>query len=121
ELAADIMKDAQMMVNPSPKNYKDYIEVWFLASAYAENDPEKAFPILEEAIFRLNDTLSAFIKVGEFIDVSGEMIDDGEIQLGAFGGSMMNGLTRELGIANLPIRNLAIADFGKTKALTNSF
>jgi hypothetical protein len=121
ELAADIMKDAQMMVNPSPKNYKDYIEVWFLASAYAENDPEKAFPILEEAIFRLNDTLSAFIKVGEFIDVSGEMIDDGEIQLGAMGGSLVTGLTRELGVANLTIRNLAIADFGKTKALTNKF
>lgn len=121
ELAADIMKDAQTLVSPSPKNYRDFIEVWFLASAYSQTDADKAFPILEDAIFRLNDTLSAFIKVGEFIDVTGEMIDDGEVQIGAFGGSMISGLTRELGIANSTLRNLAIADFGKTKALTNRF
>src|SRR5215204_528730 len=121
ELAAEIMKDAQTLVNPSPKNYQDFIETWFLASAYSATDAEKAFPILEDAITRLNDTLSAFIKVGEFMDVSGEMIDDGEVQVGAFGGAMMNGLTRELGIANLTIRNLAVADFGKTKNITNKF
>ena len=121
ELAAEIMKDANTLVNPSPKNYKDFMEIWFLASAYSATDPDKAFPILDDAIFRLNDTLSAFIKVGEFIDVSGEMIDDGEVQIGALGGSMVNSLTRELGIANSTIRNLAIADFGKTKALTNKF
>jgi hypothetical protein len=121
ELAAEIMKDAQTLVNPAPKNYRDFLETWFLASAYSATDAEKAFPILENAISRLNETLSAFIKVGEFMDVSGEMIDDGEVQVGAFGGSMMNGLTRELGIANSTIRNLAIADFGKTKNLTNKF
>lgn len=121
ELAAEILKDAQMLVNPQPKNYKDFMEIWFLASAYATTDADKAFPILEDAIYRLNDTLSAFIKVGEFLDISGEMIDDGEVQVGGFGGSMINGLTRELGIANSTIRSLAIADFGKTKGLTNKF
>jgi hypothetical protein len=55
------------------------------------------------------------------MDVTGEMIDDGEVQVGAFGGSMVSGLTREMGVANSTIRNLAIADFGKTKALTNKF
>ncbi len=121
ELAAEIMKDAQLLVNPQPKNYRDFIEIWFLASAYATTDADKAFPILEDAIYRLNDTLSAFIKVGEFLDISGEMIDDSEVQVGGFGGSMINGLTRELGIANSTIRSLAIADFGKTKGLTNKF
>jgi hypothetical protein len=121
ELAADIMKDTQTLVNPSPKNYRDFLETWFLISAYSETDPDKAFPLLDDAIFRLNDTLSAFIKVGEFIDVSGEMIDDGEVQVGSFGGSLISGLTGELGIANATLRNLAIADFGKTKAITNKF
>jgi hypothetical protein len=121
ELAAEVMKDAQALVNPSPKNYQDFLEIWFLASAYASSDADKAFPLLEDAIFRLNDTLSAFIKVGEFIDVSGEMIEDGEVQVGALGGSMVKGLTQELGVANQTIRNLAVADFGKTKALTNKF
>jgi hypothetical protein len=121
ELASEVMKDAQTLVNPEPKNFRDYLEMWFLVSAFANADPEKAFPILEDAIPRLNETLSAFIKVGEFIDVSGEMIDDGEVQVGAFGGSMMSGLTRELGVANLTVRQLAIADFTKTKNLTNKF
>jgi hypothetical protein len=121
ELAAEIMKDAQSLVNPAPKNYLDYMEVWFLASAYSETDPEKAFPLLDDAIFRLNDTLSAFIKVGEFMDVSGEIIDDGEVQVGAFGGSMARELIGGLGMASPALRNLAVADFGKTKALTNKF
>lgn len=121
ELAAELMKDAQALVNPQPKNYQDFLEVWFLASALSGTDAEKAFPLLEDTVMRLNDTLAAFIKVGEFIDVSGEIIDDGEVQIGAFGGRMMNDLTRELGAANVAIRNLAAADFGKTKALTNKF
>ena len=121
ELAAEVLKDAQTLVNPEPKNYRDFLEMWFLVSAYAAAAPEKAFPLLEDAIPRLNETLSAFIKVGEFMDVSGEMIDDGEVQVGAFGGSMMSGLTRGLGVANLTIRQLAIADFVKTKNLTGKF
>ena len=121
ELAAEILKDAQTLVNPEPKNFRDYLEMWFLVSAFAASAPDKAFPVLEDAIPRLNETLSAFIKVGEFMDVSGEIVDDGEVQVGAFGGSMMAGLTRELGVANLTIRQLAIADFTKTKNLTNKF
>ncbi len=121
ELAADILKDAQAMVSSSPKNYRDFLEVWLLASAYAETDPDKAFPVLDDAIFRLNETLSAFIKVGEFLDTSGEIIDDGEVQVGTFGGSMISSLTGELGMASSTLRSLAIADFGKTKALTNRF
>jgi hypothetical protein len=121
ELAADLMKDAQTLVSQAPKNYRDFLEVWFLAGGYAETDPDKAFPILDDAIYRLNDTLAAFVKVGEFMDVSGEMIDDGEVQVGSFGGSMISSLTGELGIASAPLRSLAVADFTKTKALTNKF
>lgn len=121
ELAGEIMKDAQGLVNSAPKNYQDFLETWFLASAYSETDADKSFALLEDAIFRLNETLAAFIKVGEFIDVSGEMIDDGEVQLGALGGSFVSGFTRELGVATPTLRNLAAADFAKTKALTNKF
>ena len=56
---------------------------WMLAAGYAESDPEKAFPILEEAIGRANDLISAFITVGEFIDVTEEMISEGEVQVGS--------------------------------------
>ncbi len=121
ELAAQIMAEAQSLVNPHPKNYQDYLEVWILASGYAEGDTEKAFPILEDTIFRLNTTLGAFIKVAEFVDVSGEMIEDGEVQVGSFGGSMVRGLTGGLGMANGTLRNLAKTDFAKTRAITNRF
>jgi hypothetical protein len=120
-LATEIMRDAESMVNPSPKNYQDFILTWMLASGYATADPDKAFPLLEETIGRANDTLAAFIKVGEFVDVAEEVIQDGEVQVGAFGGQMVRGLTRELGIADATIQVLAKADFGKTKALTNRF
>lgn len=121
ELAGEIMKDAEAFVSPSPKNYQDFLLSWLLASGYAASDPEKAFPILEDTISRTNETLAAFIKIGEFIDVAEEMIQDGEVQVGAFGGQMVRGLTSELGVADSTIQLLAKADFGKTKALTNRF
>src|SRR4030095_9606799 len=68
-----------------------------------------------------NDTLSAFVKVAEFIDINDEMIDDGEVQVGMFGGSMMRELTGELGMADSTIKSLARADFAKTVNLTNTF
>jgi hypothetical protein len=121
ELAAEIMRDAERLVNPAPKNYQDFLLSWMLASGYAAADPEKAFPVLEDTIGRANETLAAFIKVGEFIDVAEEVIQDGELQVGAFGGQMVRGLTSELGMADSTIQVLAKADFAKTRALTNRF
>ena len=121
ELAGEIMRDAERMVNPQPKNYQDFLLSWMLASGYAEADPDKAFPLLESTILRANDTIAAFVKVAEFIDVNDELVADGEVQVGMFGGSMIRRLTSELGMASGTIRSLAKADFGKTKNLTNTF
>lgn len=121
ELAAEIMNEARNMVNLQPKNYRDYLGVWMLAGAYAKSDTDKAFPILDDAIGRLNETISAFIKVGEFIDVNEEMIEGDEVQVGSFGGEITRGLLGELGASNSILQSLAITDFTKTKALTNRF
>lgn len=121
ELALELMNEVRSFVNLQPKNYRDFMEVWLLAGSYAQIDAEKAFPLLEDSILRLNDTIGAFIKVGEFVDVSGEIIDDGEVQVGSFGGEMTRGLLGELGTAGSTIRSLAIADFTRTKNLTNKF
>jgi hypothetical protein len=94
---------------------------WMLASGYLESDPDKAFPILEDAITRANNVISAFVQVGEFIDVTEEMISDGEVQVGAFGGGMIRGLSRELGVAESAVDRLVRADFARTKTLTNRF
>lgn len=121
ELADEIMIDAERMVNPNPRNYQEFLMSWMLAAGYAETNPEKAFPLLESVILRANDTISAFVKVAEFIDTAEEMIDDGEVQVGMFGGEMLRGMTRELGMANGTINSLARADFVKTKNLTDTF
>ena len=121
ELAREIMGDAERYVNPQPKNYQDFLMSWMLASGYAEADPDKAFPLLESTILRANDTISAFIKVAEFIDIQEEMISDGEVQVGMFGGSMIRGMTSELGLGSSTIKSLATADFQKTVNLTNTF
>jgi hypothetical protein len=121
ELAAEIMKDAASFVSANPKNYQEFLFNLLIASGYASADPDKAFLLLDDNIGRANDTIAAFVKVAEFIDVSGEMIEDGEVQVGAFGGSMIRGLTGDLGIADATITQLAKADFAKTCALANKF
>ncbi len=121
ELADEIMRDADRLVNPLPKNYQDFLYSWMLAGGYAEANPAKAFPLLESTILRANDTIAAFIKVAEFIDVNEEIIADGELQIGMFGGSMIRGVTGELGMADGTIRSLAKADFAKTRSMTNTF
>lgn len=121
ELAAEVMKDAATLVDQSPRNYKQFMETWMLIAGYAEADPDKAFPVLEDTIMRTNETLGAFIKVAEFIDVTGEMIDEGELQVGMFGGSLISGMTRDTGIATGTLRSLARANFEKLKSATNKF
>ncbi len=120
-LAGQIMDEAKNFVNLQPKNYVEFMQIWMLAGGYAQVDAPKAFPLLEDAIFRLNDTISAFVKVGEFMDVGGEIIEDGEVQVGSFGGAMTRDLLRGLGGADAAVRSLAKTDFARTKDLTNKF
>ena len=122
DLALQFMKQAESFVSNTPKNYIDYLQLWMLASGYAKVDAEKSFPILETAVYNLNDTIGAFIKVAEFIDVNGEIIEDGEVQVSGFGGG---GITRELigglGASEPTIRALSEADFARMRNLSNKF
>ncbi len=121
ELAVQIMDEAKNSVNSQPKHYQEFMQIWLLAGGYAQVDTDKAFPILEDAIFRINDTIAAGIKVAEFMDTSNEILEDGEVQVGSFGGGMTRNLLRGLGAIDITIRSLAKADFARTKALTNKF
>ena len=49
------------------------------------------------------------------------MIVDGEIQIGPFGGGMIRGLSKEIGIAESTIDSLIRSDFERTKGLANRF
>jgi hypothetical protein len=121
ELAVQIMDEAKNTVNPQPKHYQEFMQIWLLAGGYAQVDADKAFPILEDAIFRINDTISAGIKVAEFMDTNNEILEDGEVQVGSFGGGMTRQLMSGLGVIDTTIQSLAKADFTRTKALTNKF
>ena len=121
EFASELMDEASLLVTQQPKHYIDYMQVWTLATGYSAVDADKAFPILEQTIFQLNDTLEAFVKVGEFIDVTEELIIDNEVQLGSFGGSMTQGLIGSLRGSDSVFKNLAEADFDKTKSVVNGF
>ncbi|MDQ6785976.1 MAG: hypothetical protein M3033_04050 [Acidobacteriota bacterium] len=121
ELAAQILDEAKNFINLQPKNYEEFLQIWMLTSGYAQIDAQKAFPVLEDAIVRLNETISAFIKVGEFIDARGEFIEGGEVQIGSFGGAMSREMLGTLGSTDQTLRSLATADFARTKDLTNKF
>ena len=116
------MQEAQSMSPANPKTYVDMLLVWSIVSGYSAVEPDRAFPILDDAIVRLNDTISALVKVGEFIDVGGEMIDDGEIRVGTIGGGMGKQILGSLGQFSGPtIGNLAMADFEKLRNSVNRF
>lgn len=121
DLAAELMRDASSFVISQPKNYQDFLMTWLLASGYSNVDPDHAFSILEDTVNRGNDLINAAIKLGEFIDVSEEIVSDGELEVGAFGGSMIRGITKELAMADTTIQTLSKADFDKMKGLTNRF
>ena len=121
ETAVKIMDEGRSLINIQPKNYMDFMKIWLLSSGYAQVDADKAFPLLEDTILRLNDTISAFIKVAEFIDVNGDFIEDGEFQLGSFGGDISREMLRGLGTTDTTIRSLAAADFARTRTLSNKF
>lgn len=121
QLADQIMRDAEGLVNPQPKNAKDFLYSWMLVSGYSESNPEKAFGILDNLVYRANDLLGAAVKIGEFVDVNEEIFNDGEVQIGSFGGSMVRGLTGGLGMGAGPIKSLAKADFQRLAQTTDRF
>ncbi len=121
QLADQIMRDAEGLVNPQPKNAKDFLYSWMLVSGYAESNPEKAFGILDNLVYRANDLLGAAVKIGEFVDVNEEIFNDGEVQIGSFGGTMVRGLTGGLGMGAGPVKSLAKADFKRLAQTTDRF
>ncbi len=119
KLASQLMDEASVLVTQQPRNYIDYLQIWTLAGGYATVDAAKAFPILEQAVFQLNDTIEAFVKVGEFVDVGEDIVIDNEVQLGSFGGSMTQSFVGNLDGSESVLKNMAEADFAKIKAITN--
>lgn len=119
--AKELVDEADGLVTNRPKNYQDYMEVWVLASGIATVDPERSFSRLEDAIFRVNDVINAGIIIAEFADVNGEIVQDGELLVGAFAGGMTANISRSLAQSGNVILGLARSDFERTKMLAERF
>ncbi len=121
KLAGEIMLEAEQLVVRQPKNYLDLMNSWAFGTGYLAVDPDKAFQVFDDVVFKTNELVAAGVKIAEFVDVNEEVIADGEFQVGAFGGQMIQTFTRSAGIADSAIKVMIDADFEKTKALTNRF
>jgi len=121
QLALDLMREADRVAPMYPKNYADFMVVFAVASGYAMVDPEQAFPRIENLIASTNEIINAGVKVAEFIDVPGEIVEDNEVKIGALGGPMGTGMIRQLSIANAPLKKLAEFDLDRTRALADRF
>ncbi|MGI8468439.1 MAG: hypothetical protein ACR2N3_08300 [Pyrinomonadaceae bacterium] len=123
EMAETLMREAESLATPQTKNYRDYMSNWWLANGYSAIAPEKSFTILERTIPPLNDVISGFAKIAEFMDDGGNIIFDGEVSMVGTGTPIGGGAQffGALQGSQRVARNLAKADFARTKNLTDKF
>jgi hypothetical protein len=92
-----------------------------LASGYSTVDSDRSFSILEDTVSRGNELINSAVKVVEFIDVTEDIMTDGELQVGAFGNDMVRNVTKQLVGADSTLQTLTKIDFDKMRAITNRF
>ncbi|MCO6511821.1 MAG: hypothetical protein J5I65_13605 [Aridibacter famidurans] len=121
EAASEVLNEAFRAVTPNPRNHQEYLQTWTLAGALVDRQPEKAFAMIEDLVFRLNGVVSNFHGFAEFLDSNGEILDEGELQFGGFGGGMMAQMMRTLDSTGQIVRKLAETDLARTRALAERF
>jgi hypothetical protein len=114
DLAEQYLDEARNLLNGNLKNQKDFSDNFSLANAYANVNSDKSFTILENAVFQLNDIISATIKMGEY--TGGGVVEDGELQMSANQYSL-----RFFNVSTETLKKLAEIDFERTKGLTEKF
>jgi hypothetical protein len=87
----------------------------------SNSDPEKAFSMVEDLVFRLNDVAAAFVRFAEFIDTEGVILENGELLFDGLGGGMLAQMKRTLDGSGSMVKTLAEADLPRTKALADRF
>lgn len=122
EIAEKLIDEAVLWTKPTTKNYADYLSKTMIAFGYSRFHPEKSFEILE-ALTGINVVLENAIKLGEFVDMSSELISGSEVNLSYMLrdtpiGRQIFGDNRMIVFS---ILNLAKSDFGRTKSLASKF
>jgi ElaB/YqjD/DUF883 family membrane-anchored ribosome-binding protein len=126
EIAEILMREAEgSVVGTETRSYRDYMSNWWLANGYSQIAPEKSFAILEKTIPPLNDVIFGFTKFIEFTDERRDMVINGEILM-VSGGSFSDARMIDTVLTGLQgsrrvARNLAEANFARTKSLTDKF
>lgn len=121
EAASEVLNEAFRSVTVNPRNHQEYLQTWTLAGALVDRQPERAFAMIEDLVFRLNGVVANFHGFAEFLDSNGEILDEGELQFGGFGGGMMNQMMRTLDSTGQIVRKLADTDLARTRALAERF
>lgn len=119
--ASEVLDEAFRTVTTNPRNYEEFLQVWTLAGAIVDERPEKAFAMAEDLVFRLNEVIATFHRFAEFMDSRGEMLDEGELQFGGFGGGMMGRFSSVLNSSEDNIKKFVEADLGRTRAMAERF
>jgi hypothetical protein len=113
--ALALLDEARSMVGNRAKNITQLSAQLQLARVYARLDPSRSLLILEPIIDQLNELIGAGALLGGFF--SEQFVKDDEIQLSA----MNNFLSGFAGQFTGELKNLASADFDRTKAAADRF
>jgi hypothetical protein len=120
-LSSEILAEAFRSVTNNPRTSTDFLQIWTLAMGISNSDPEKAFSMVEDLVFRLNDVAAAFVRFAEFIDTEGVILENGELLFDGLGGGMLAQMKRTLDGSGSMVKTLAEADLPRTKALADRF
>ena len=126
ELALSLLTESGLTAPTQVENAKDAMLSWSFASIYSSVEPKKSFDLLETTIPVLNENLDAFIKIIRFIEPEREeIVENGELKMSEGGGGPDGGFAKSM-LRSLPgkeetLRNLAQADFSRTKDLAYKF
>jgi truncated hemoglobin YjbI len=126
ELALSLLTESNLSAPIQVENAKDAMLSWSFASLYSSIEPKKSFDLLETTIPVLNDNLEAFVKLIRFIEPErDEIVENGELKMAEGGGGPDGGfaksMLRSLQGKEETMRNLAKADFARTRDLAYKF
>jgi hypothetical protein len=116
ETASEIMNEAEFYAAQDLRDKNDFSNNRTLADGYALVDPDKAFAILENMIYRLNGVINGYIRYMEF-NGSGRIVENNEL--------IMNNRSRQFTnyfrFTPPALKSLAAADYARLRNLSDKF
>lgn len=113
DVARGFLDEAQGLVGGRAETHTQFNALMQVAQAFAALDPARSFGIIEAAVDRLNELLTAAAVIDGF---GQESFRDGELRPN--GGYMWNEMVRQCGLA---LAQLAATDFDRASAVAGKF